>query len=71
MEPTKLFLVMMHLILLPVVFQVLKYIRVEEIFKRSTPPNIITIAYIFLTIAITQLVIAYFTTVFNLIDAVF
>ena len=71
MDGTNLFMIIMHLVLLPVVFNVLKFVRIEEIFKRHTPSNMITLVYLFLTIAITQLIIQYFVTVFTLIDTIF
>jgi len=71
MDSTNLFIIVMHLALLPLIFHILKYLRIEEIFKRHTPPNIITLMYLVLTIAITQLVIQYFVTVFTLIEDVF
>ena len=71
MDGANLFIIVMHLVLLPIVFHILKFLRIEEIFKRHTPSNIITLMYLVLTIAITQLVIQYFVTVFTLIDDVF
>ena len=71
MDEAKLFIIIMHLALLPLIFHILKFLRIEEIFKRHTPPNIITLMYLILTIAITQLVIQYFVTVFTLIDTLF
>jgi len=71
MDGANLFIIIMHLALLPLIFHILKFIRVEEIFKRNVPPNIITLMYLVLTIAITQLVIQYFVTVFTLIEDVF
>ena len=68
MDEANLFIIVMHLALLPLIFHILKFLRIEEIFKRNTPPNIITLMYLILTIAITQLVIQYFVTVFTLID---
>jgi len=68
MDEANLFIIIMHLALLPLIFHILKFIRIEEIFKRNTPPNIITLIYLVLTIAITQLIIQYFVTVFALID---
>lgn len=64
-------LIGLHLFLLPVVFHVLKYVRIEEIFKKNTPPEIVKIIYIGLVIAITQLVVQYFVTVFALIEGLF
>ena len=57
--------------LLPFVFHALKYIRIEEIFRKSTPPGVIKIIYVGIVIAITQLIVQYFTTVFALIDGLF
>jgi len=71
MAGNSLFIIIMHLALLPFIFHILKYVRIEEMFKRKTPPNIITLVYLVLTIAITQLVIQYFVTVFTLIDVIF
>jgi len=71
MDESNLFIIIMHLALLPFIFHILKYIRIEEMFKNRTPPNIITLVYLILTIAITQLVIQYFVTVFTLIDTIF
>lgn len=71
MEATHLFIIFMHLALLPLIFHLLKFMRLEEMFKRNTPPNIITLIYLILTIAITQLVIQYFVTVFTLIETIF
>lgn len=71
MDSTNLFIIVMHLALLPLIFHILKYLRIEEIFKRHTPPNIIILVYLMLTIAITQLIIQYFVTVFTLIEDVF
>ena len=68
---TNLFIITLHLVLLPMVFQMLQYIRIEEIFKKNTPSGMIKLIYVFLTVAITQLVIGYFTTVFGLIDGLF
>ena len=65
MNPISLFIVFMHLVLLPPVFKMLQYVRLDEIFKRNTPPNIIILMYILLTIAITQLVLGYFFTLFT------
>lgn len=65
------FLIIMHIALLPMVFHLLKHLRIEDMFKRRTPPNVITLLYLVLTIAITQLVIQYFTTVFTLIQQIF
>lgn len=65
------FLISLHLMLLPIVFQTLKYTRIEEIFKNGTPPGIIRLIYFGATIAITQLIIQYFVTVFALIDGLF
>jgi len=64
-------IIVLHLALLPLIFHVLKFLRIEEMFKRNTPPNMITLMYIILTIAITQLVIQYFVTVFTLIETIF
>ena len=71
MNEINLFIVIMHLVLLPFIFHILKYIRIEEMFKNRTPSNIITVVYLILTIVITQLVIQYFVTVFTLIDTIF
>ena len=71
MDVGNLFIIILHLLLLPVVFHVLRFLRVEEMFKRHTPVNMISLGYIILTIAITQLVIQYFVTVFTLIDITF
>ena len=65
------FFIIMHLVLLPVIFHLLKFLRIEEMFKRQTPASVITLLYIILTIAIAQLVIQYFTTVFRLIEITF
>ena len=66
-----LMLIGLHLFLLPVVFHALKYVRIEEIFKKNTPSEIVKIIYIGLVIAITQLVVQYFVTVFALIEGLF
>jgi len=71
MNGTSLFTITLHFALLPVVFQLLKYIRVEEIFKKGTPLGMIKLIYVGLTVAITQLIIGYFTSVFSLIDGLF
>ena len=71
MNGINLFIVALHLALLPVVFHLSRFLRIEEMFKRRTPPGIITLLYLMLTIAITQLVIQYFVTVFTLVDNVF
>lgn len=71
MNGTNLFIITLHLALLPVIFHILKFLRIEEMFKRHTPPAIITFLYLILTIAMTQLVIQYFVTVFTLIDDIF
>jgi len=71
MDSANLFIIVMHLALLPVIFHLLKFLRIEEMFKRHTPPNIITLMYLVLTIAITQLIIQYFVTVFTLIETIF
>ena len=71
MDIGNLFIVILHLALLPLIFHLLKFLRLEELFKRHTPPNIVTLMYLVLTIAITQLVIQYFVTVFTLIDTIF
>ena len=71
MAGTNLFVIVMYLALLPVIFHLLKFLRIEEMFKRHTPPNIITLMYLVLTIAITQLVIQYFVAVFALIETIF
>ena len=71
MDGTNLFLIILHFVLLPMVFFILRYLRIEEIFKRQTPPQVITLVYFALTIAITQLIIQFFTTVFALIDGLF
>ena len=71
MDGTNIFIITMHLVLLPVIFYILKFVRIEEMFKRHTPSNIITLVYLVLTIAITQLVIGYFVNVFTLIDTIF
>lgn len=64
-------LIMLHLILLPFVFQILKYLRIEEMFKRGTPPVMIKLIYAGLCVAFTQLIISYFSTIFTLIDGLF
>jgi len=69
MEMT-IFLIILHLAMLPLIFHLLKHLRLEDMFKRNTPPNLISILYIILTIAITQLIIGYFTNVFSLIAEV-
>lgn len=71
MNPTPLFIVFMHLMLLPLVFKVLQYVRIDEIFKSHTPTNLIILMYFLLTIAITQLVIGYFVTIFAQLNEVF
>ena len=71
MEGANLLIIMMHLALLPLIFHILKYMRIEEIFKHKTPPLIMMLTYLLLTIAITQLVIQYFVTVFTWIDTMF
>ena len=71
MAGTNLFIITLHLALLPFIFHILRFLRIEEIFKRHTPPAIITFTYLILTIAITQLVVQYFVTVFRLIDDMF
>ena len=65
------FLIILHLALLPLIFHLLKHLRLEDMFKRNTPPNLILLLYIILTIAITQLIIGYFATVFTLIETIF
>ena len=71
MDVGNLLIVILHLVLLPVIFHLLKFLRIEEIFKRQTPPNMMMLMYLVLTIAMTQLVIGYFVTVFTLIDTIF
>jgi uncharacterized membrane protein YwzB len=71
MNPTPLFIVFLHLMLLPLVFKVLQYVRLNEIFKSHTPPNLIILMYFLLTIAMTQLVIGYFVTIFTQLSTVF
>lgn len=71
MNPTPLFIVFLHLVLLPLVFKVLQYVRLDEMFKRHTPPNLIIFMYFLLTIAITQLVIGYFVTILTQLSEVF
>jgi len=71
MDGNILFVITLHFVLLPFVFQLLKYIRIDEIFKKNTPPGMIKLIYIGLTVALTQLIIGYFTTVFSLIDGLF
>ena len=71
MNVGNLFIIILYLALLPLIFHLLRFLRLEEMFKRHTPPNIITLIYIVMTIAITQLVLQYFVTVFTLIDTVF
>jgi len=71
MIASNILIIILHLALLPLIFHLLKFLRIEEIFKRNTPPNIITFVYLILTIAITQLVIQYFVTVFTLIETIF
>jgi len=67
----EMFLILMHLVLLPLIFSLFKYLRMEEIFKRHTNPNVIVLIYLILTVVVTQLVISYFTNVFDLIEAIF
>ncbi|MCL1991026.1 MAG: hypothetical protein FWG67_09080 [Defluviitaleaceae bacterium] len=71
MEVMNVFIIILHLALLPLVFHLLKFLRLEEMFKRHTPDNMLIFAYLVLTIAITQLVIQYFVTVFTLIETLF
>ena len=71
MMEINIFLIIFHLALLPLIFHLLKFLRIEDIFKRQTPPNIMMLVYIVLTIVITQLIIQYFTTVFTLIETTF
>ena len=71
MNPTPLFIVFVHLIALPLVFKMLQYVRLDEIFKSHTPPNFIILMYFLLTIAITQLVIGYFVAIFTGLSEVF
>ena len=71
MMEINIFLIILHLALLPLIFHLLKFLRIEDIFKRQTPPNIMMLVYIVLTIVITQLIIQYFTTVFTLIETTF
>ncbi|MCL2560116.1 MAG: hypothetical protein FWE07_06475 [Turicibacter sp.] len=71
MNPTPLFVVFLYIVLLPVVFKVLQYTRLDEMFKRKTPPNFMVLMYVLLTIAITQLVVGYFVAVFGWLGEVF
>lgn len=71
MNVGNLFIIILHLALLPLIFHFFKFLRIEEMFKRHTPSNIIALVYIVLTIAVTQLIIQYFVTVFTLIDTLF
>ena len=71
MNPTPLFIVFLHLALLPLVFKMLQFMRLDEAFKRHTPPNVIIFMYLLLTVAITQLVLGYFITIFEHLSEVF
>ena len=70
MDPMSMMLIFLHLVLLPIVFHLLKYVRLDEMFKQGTPPQIIVLLYLILSLAITQLVINYFANVFDLIHNV-
>jgi len=67
MDPIALLIILLHLVMLPLVFHMLKYMRLEEAFKRHTPPQIIAMLYVILSIAVTQLVIGYFVNLFTAI----
>jgi len=71
MNSTPLLIVLIHLMSLPVIFKALQYVRLDEIFKRHTPPSFIILMYLLLTIAIAQLVIGYFVTIFTRLSEVF
>ena len=71
MNPTPLFVVFLHIVLLPLVFRMLQWTRLDELFKRSTPPQLIVALYFLIAIALTQLVLAYFVTIFTQLSLVF
>jgi len=71
MREVHLFLIIIHLAMLPATFSLLKYMRIEELFKRNTPPNVVVLLYVFLTIAISQLVIGFFVNLFSSINLLF
>ena len=66
-----LLIVSVHLILLPLIFNLLRYVRLEELFKRQTSAYVVTVVYFVLTIALTQLIIGYFVNVFTFLSEVF
>lgn len=68
MDTNAMFLIVLHLGLLPVVFNGLKYLRLEELFKRRTPPQFIGMFYVILSIAITQLVLTYVINLYGLVE---
>jgi len=70
MDPMSIFIVLLYIVTLPLMFHLLRYIRLEELFKRRTPPEIIAMLYIVISIAMTQLVLGYFISLFTTIGEI-
>jgi len=67
MDPMLIIKITLYLITFPLVFHILKYVRLEEIFRRNTPSQLIAMAYVLLSIAVTQLLLSYFVQLFGMI----
>ena len=66
-----LFTVGLYILLVPLVFSLLSRLRLEEAFRKGSHPWQVTLLYIVLTLAISRLVIDYFTGIFSLLGQVF
>lgn len=64
MDPTAFLIIVLYIALVPFIFHLLRYLRIEEIFKRGTPINIISLTYVALSLAISQLILNYFVSLF-------
>jgi len=65
------FQIIFHILMLPISFRILTAMRLEELFKKGTQRQVIVALYFILSVAISQLFLAYFYQIFALVSQIF
>jgi len=65
------FQIIFHILMLPISFRILTALRLEQFFKKGTQRQVIVALYFIVSVALSQLFLAYFNQVFYLISQIF
>ena len=65
------FKIIFYILILPISFRMLMALRLEDLFKRGTPRQVIVAFYFLMSVAVSQLFISYFIQVFTLVSQIF